>query len=55
MNIFVLIVIMHVSSGSIINFQEFNSIEQCQYAARIVKEQYSTITERNISAFCVRK
>ena len=53
MKVFVLIVIMHVNSGSIINFQEFTSLEKCQYAANIVNDRGNK--QATTDAFCLIK
>ena len=52
MKIFILIVIMHVNSGSIINFQEFNSLKQCNYAVDII---YKNSEGNTYKAVCIEK
>ena len=53
MKIFILVVIMHVNSGSIINFQEFYSLEKCQYAATVVNDRGNK--QSTTDAFCLIK
>lgn len=50
MKIFILFVVFHVNSGSVLHTQEFNSLAQCDYVAGILKK-YSS----NVGAFCVEK
>ena len=52
MKVFILIVIMHVNSGGIINFQEFNSIQQCNYAAELINTRGKY---EQAQAFCIAK
>ena len=51
---YVLVVMMHVNSGGIINFQEFQSLTACQYAADLVNTR-SALISRRADAFCVAK
>lgn len=46
MNTFILIVVLTVhnpSTNSVVTFQEFNSLAQCQYAAKIVSENANRV------------
>lgn len=53
----ILIVMAHVYSGQSIEFQEFNSLQQCNHAAKIIMQK--TTEDSNSwgiqSAFCVYK
>lgn len=54
--VYVLVVMMHVNSGGIINFQEFNSLAACQYAANLITTRSRQVTpSSNADAFCVTK
>ena len=55
MKIFVLIVMMHVNSGGIVNFQEFTSLEKCQYAAQLINQRSYAAVSSSADAFCVVK
>jgi hypothetical protein len=48
MNTFVLIVIMHTYN---VSFQEFNTMAQCQYAAKLIRDS----TQRVVSLQCINK
>lgn len=57
MNAFILIVVLNLAAGSgrpdnsSVSFQEFNSIAQCQYAAKLIRD-----ASRNIRSIqCINK
>ena len=51
MNIFILILITNVNMGSVVSFQEFNSIESCNKVKELIKSKYVNIS----SIECVPK
>lgn len=56
-NMFILIIISTLNASGYTNnavtFQEFNSMQQCQYVASVIKKQAETPHKLNI--FCVNK
>ena len=52
--VILIIVLNSYISNSIVTFQEFNTLGQCQYAAKLIKESASNI--RSIQSIqCVNK
>lgn len=55
-NVYVLVVMMQVNSGVIINFQEFNSLTACQYAANLIITRGKMVSSSAApDAFCIPK